>query len=284
MHLVITDSGLGGLSICAGIARARAHTATRITYVNAWPEPGRGYNDLAGLDARAAAFDRVLRSIAALSPDELVIACNTLSIVYSSTAFSRAPSFNVCGIIDAGVALFGEALAEHPASSVLLLGTRTTIESGVHRQRLIAQGISGRRIAAHACHGLAAAIEQGPHGEATGAMIRDCAARAGALAVPGQPSYVGLCCTHYGFVSDRLCRALADTVGRPMLPLDPNERMISDVLQTMPEPPGGSIEVKVISKVEMATASRDAMASLLEPVSPDTAAALRAYTRVEDLF
>ena len=93
MHLVITDSGLGGLAICAGIEQAvrlaGSGGALRITYVNAWPDDHHGYNDLSGMPAQAAVFDRALAAIDAMRPDRILIACNTLSIVYAHTAHSR---------------------------------------------------------------------------------------------------------------------------------------------------------------------------------------------------
>ena len=70
-RLVVTDSGLGGLSICAALERRLrldGGRRVRITYVNAWPFEGRGYNDLPDIAARAAVFDR------ALDPDGLVVA------------------------------------------------------------------------------------------------------------------------------------------------------------------------------------------------------------------
>ena len=66
-HLVVTDSGLGGLSICAALERrlrAEGRRSVRLTYVNAWPFEGRGYNDLPDLRARAEVFDRALRRCA----------------------------------------------------------------------------------------------------------------------------------------------------------------------------------------------------------------------------
>lgn len=285
MHLVITDSGLGGLSICAGIARSCAGTDTRITYVNAWPEPGRGYNDLPDMAARAETFDRALRSFLRFSPDEIVIACNTLSIVYAHTAFRKSAALLVRGIIEAGVELFVDALSADRSGSLLLLGTRTTIESGVHRQRLLARGVPGERVASLACHGLAAAIERDPESATTAALIESCSSRAAGIGTPGEPCYAGLCCTHYPFVADRICSSLAHALGRQVLPLDPNARMVRDVVSSVSAAaPAGRVSVDVVSKVSLEFSSRRAMAALVEPVSPDAAAALIHYRHVPDLF
>jgi glutamate racemase len=322
-HLVLTDSGLGGLSICAALEREAREAGPaghiHITYVNAWPEEGRGYNDLPDAAARATAFDRVLAAIDGLSPDGVLIACNTLSILYERTRHRAAAHVPVQGIVDAGVDLFAEALAARPGSAIVLVGTRTTIESDVHRQRLVARDVAPARIGAASCHGLATAIERGPESAATDALIATCAANAAAVAPPGNPLFLGLCCTHYAWVAPRLVAALAATTGRAVEALDPNARLVRDVgprLMTSPQarecrpdradltrpapesggtpgarervevpgPVAFECAVRVISKVALSASQREAVASLVRPISPATAEALRDYNHVPDLF
>ncbi|HSP90980.1 MAG TPA: hypothetical protein VLN08_08735, partial [Vicinamibacterales bacterium] len=79
-HIVVTDSGLGGLSICAlleqGLRAAGPARAVRLTYVNAWPFEDRGYNDLPDEHERARVFDLALSRMAQMEPDRILIACN----------------------------------------------------------------------------------------------------------------------------------------------------------------------------------------------------------------
>lgn len=287
VHIVITDSGLGGLSVCAVVARAslEAEAGARLTYVNAWPELGRGYNDLPDMPAQARMFDRVLRSVMSLEPDEIVIACNTLSIVYDWTEFRAREPVPVRGIIDAGIELFHETLAASPGSPIVLIGTRTTITSGVHRYRLAASGIAEERIGAAACHGLAAAIERDPNGADTSRLIDECTSRAAEALPPGDPAYVGFCCTHYAFVGPGIRDALAARTGRRVVPLDPNARLAGEVSSHIrSEAPTGRLTVEVLSKVPLEDRSRGSLAGLIAPVSSETAAALRAYRHIPDLF
>ncbi len=287
VRLVITDSGLGGLSICAELARRLAlrGVGARLTYVNAWPEDGCGYNDLPDMAARAAVFDRVLEALVALGPDRVAIACNTLSIVYEHTRYAAAPRVPVEGIIDAGVRLFATALAERAGASLLLLGTRATIESGAHRNRLVAAGIEPSRLAGIPCHGLATAIERDVHGPRVGDLISHCAAASGAAGLNGSPVYVGLCCTHYGYVARRLTEAIASATDRPALPLDPNTRLV-DALERLPDaaPEPGPVSVEILSKIRLDDRTRAGVSSLVEPVSPVTARALEHYAHLPDLF
>jgi glutamate racemase len=296
VHLVITDSGLGGLTICAGIERALRRTGgpgpVRCTYLNAWPEQGRGYNDLPDMAARAAVFDRALCSIDRLQPDLLVIACNTLSIVYEHTTHCRETRLPVRGVVDAGVSLFMEALRREPTAALVLLGTRTTIDAGVHRDRLLGLGIAPARVSGASCHGLATAIERGPRSEATAALIDACADRAAAVRPDGAPLFVGLCCTHYGMVADRLRAAVQARVGARVETLDPNAQLVQEVVASLPTTGGGDrpgvggapIAVRVVSKVSLDDAQRQGVAAILEDVSPATAAALLACAHVPDLF
>lgn len=290
MHLVITDSGLGGLSVCAGVEnalrRADGHADVRITYVNAWPEEDRGYNDLPDVPARAAVFDRALEAMRRLGADRILIACNTLSILYPLTRFSASAGVPVQGIVEAGIDSFAAALAADPASTIVLLGTRTTIESGVHHAGLLERGVPQGRIASVSCHGLATAIENGPFSAATDTVIDTCAERA-ARAVSGAGRlHAGFCCTHYGMVGDRLARALERTAGRPVSTLDPNQRLVRDVVSALVQPSGrrGGVTVEMISKVELTRAKREGVAALVGPVSPATAEALRSCARVPALF
>jgi glutamate racemase len=241
--------------------------------------------------------------MAALHPDGIVIACNTLSILYPDTSFSRAPGLPVRGIVDAGVSLFREALTADPASTIVLLGTKTTIESGVHRDELVRLGISPGRIATVSCHGLAGAIERNPDGPLVEELLGVCASRARDAQPQSGTLFVGLCCTHYGYVASRLVSALASTCGRTVRALDPNRRLVEELLPDLAvqtatvsaagaesrrtvsaRPDAGAITVNVVSKVELSETARAGIIRLVEPVSLATAQALRSYSHVPDLF
>jgi glutamate racemase len=292
MHLVLTDSGLGGLAVCAGLERVLRRGARapriRLTFVNAWPEEGRGYNDFPNLPARARMFDAALTAMDRFAPDAVVVACNTLSVLYDLTAHRRRAATPVRGIIDAGTNIFAGALREHAGGAIVLIGTRTTIESRVHRDRLASMGVSADRIGAASCHGLATAIEDGPGSDDTAARLSACTDGAAAAAPAGAPLFLGLCCTHYGLVSDQLRDALAHASGRDVRTLDPNEALVGECAALAGSTPGEcaapDVSIEVVSKVRLSEPKRNGVASLLEPVSTATARALREYTHVPDLF
>ena len=291
-RIVVTDSGLGGLLIAANLERRLRESggpgAVRLGYVNAWPDERFGYNDLPDLAARAEVFDRALAAMTALGPSTIVIACNTLSVVYRATAYHRSPAAPVEGILEAGVDLFFEALNGDEESVLALFGTRTTIGSGEHVRRLVARGIDPDRIAAEACHGVAAAIDKDPDAPAVPGLVDACVLRLLAR-IPSVPRiYAGLACTHYAYVEEIFRGALARHTGARVDILDPGERLVDGLTRDLPlrEPRAAprEVAVEVMSKVRLAEPQRRAVARRLEPVSPAAAQALLEYRHVPDLF
>jgi glutamate racemase len=289
---IITDSGLGGLLICAGLERRLKRSApdgpVRLIYVNAWPDAGRGYNDLADLGARAAVFDRALDAMAAFGPGLILIACNTLSVVYEATAFARSAAVPVKGILDEGARLFEAALAGDPAGRLVLFGTRTTIGSGEHIRRLAGRGVDPRRIVAEACHGLAGVIDKDPDSLAITGLIDECVARAVPRLPAGGTVYAGLACTHYAYVGRAFEKALSRQAGVRVEVLDPGSRLIDGLVQGLgdrrPEAGDRPVSVEVVSKVELPGAQRRTVSRRIGPVSPPTARALLEYMWKPDLF
>lgn len=291
-RIVITDSGLGGLLITAGLERRLRETggkgAFRLHYVNAWPDERFGYNDLPDLASRAGMFDKALAAMTAFGPSAIVIACNTLSVVYRATRFHRSPAVPVEGILEAGVALFFQALNEDKESALALFGTRTTIGSGEYVRRLEARGIDPGRIAAEACHGLAAAIDKDPDAPSVPSLVDDCALRLLPRIPPVPKLFAGLACTHYAYAEEIFRGALARHAGTRVEILDPGERLVDGLTRDLP--PRGpqaaprEVAVEVVSKVTLAAPQTKAVARRLETISPAAAQALLAYRHVPDLF
>ena len=292
LTVVITDSGLGGLLVCADLERRLRRTAgdgaVRLIYVNAWPDALYGYNDLPDLAARAAVFDRALLAMTAFHPDFVLIACNTLSVIYEATAFGRAPVVPVTGILDEGADLFHESLTRDPEGVLALFGTRTTIRSGEHIRRLVQRGVDPRRIIAEPCHGLAAAIDKDPDSAVVPGLVEECVLRVVPSLPAGAPLYAGLACTHYAYIADAFRASLVRHTGAKVEILDPGKRLVDGLtrgLGTRRAPAEGArASVEVVSKIDLPEAQRQAVAGRLKSVSATTARALLEYRRIPDLF
>jgi glutamate racemase len=291
LSIVIADSGMGGLSICAdivnGLKASRSCRTFSLIYFNAWPEQDRGYNLLPGMAERVRVFDRALGAMLRFQPDRILIACNTLSAIYPHTPFSRQAPVQVVGIIDFGVDLIHAYLGARADSRVIIFGTPATIEADTHRARLVERGIPAERILCQPCDRLAGEIEKDPEGPTVRAMVESCIRQA-AERVPDRrgPVAAALCCTHYGYSQRVFEAALQSVFEGPITILNPNKAM-SDAMLADFAPRGQKdvrIDLKVVSRIVWSDEKIASIAQILEAVSPLTASALRQYRHDPDLF
>lgn len=291
VKIVITDSGLGGLSVCAELARNLTQRggfeAADIVCFDARPEQRRGYNMLPDMAEKTRVFNCALEGMQRLQPDAILIACNTLSVLYEHTPFSRLAAMPVVDIIDFGVELMQAYLQAAPAGRVIIFGTPTTIEANTHAARLIARGIAAGRIIAQPCDRLAGEIENGPERPLVAGMIEDYVRQAAArLPDRRQPLAAALCCTHFGYSRKLFEKSLARHAGEGAVILNPN-RAMSACLAGPPRAgtnPPARISVTMVSKTTFADEKIRAISRVLEPISPITAAALRQYRYDPGLF
>ena len=289
--ILVTDSGLGGLSVAADVAarltKSGVARKARVVFYNALFD-NIGYNGLASEAEKDRIFDVVLRAMEErYRPDILLIACNTLSVVYDRTAFSRRSPFPVVGIVDTGVDLVAGEFEKTPGATAILFGTKTTIENEAHKKALVARGFPAERIVGQACHRLAGAIERGVATEETVGYIRQFVGEALAKTGPvSGPLFAAFVCTHYGYAREQFAEAFA-AAGYPGIALlDPNPLM-ADVLfrpAHLGRYPRTDVTVEVVSKLEITEQERASIGPLLEAVSPAVAAAFRSYTLDPKLF
>lgn len=288
--IAVLDSGLGGLSICAELERALHESPlfrkVSLLFFNIWPEQERGYNSLDSMSERVRVFDRALAGVHSYSPDLIMIACNTLSIIYERTPFSLHATIPVVDIVDFGVDLIYDELTKKPDSQALILGTRTTISENVHQQRLIQKGVAAHRIITQACHGVATEIEKAPQGAAVAGLIEGYV-REAALKINGRGTVLAaLCCTHFAYSWNIFRYKLRQELSADIELLDPNTPM-SDFMFSLEKPapfPGEDIKVKVISKIVLEQMKIRSISGIIRNISEITADALVDYTYQPDLF
>lgn len=304
--IVVTDSGLGGLSVFAAIADGLARTCpfsgVNLVYFNAWPEKDRGYNHYPDMDYKAQVFDNALAAMARLDPDTLVIACNTLSVIYPYTDFSKTTPVPVHDIIGQGVDMITAALARDPETGVILFGTPTTAGSRIHARGLIRNGIVPDRIINQGCVNLAGTIERNPFDPDLPKMIQhnvDQAMAAGAKRFSQVAA--GLCCTHFGYCRNLFSSAIARHTSRTPLILNPDQALADQVLfmaeqmvsregmarTRMPEGqacPPSDMDIRIMSRVPWDCRRIIAYETLFSPRNSRVAKALTDYHFNPDLF
>ena len=277
-RIVVCDSGLGGLNIAARFfsqGPASSAPPCELIYFNAYPAPDRGFNTLGSARAREEVLRDVFEGIGRFSPDLCLIACNTLSIVWEGLKTWYAPAFPVAGIVDAAVGGLAGALAREPASSLLVLGTKSTVESGMYPARLAAAGIDPGRIRSLAAPGLATLLESDPAAPEVRARIADCAARAEGL-FERRPAklLLGLCCTHFGFAAPIWLDEFGRRFGAVAL-VNPNDLLGA---------PFAARSFAYHSRIDFFPGAREHMGAYFETAAPAIAAALRAARPEPGLF
>lgn len=290
--IAVLDSGLGGLAVLAEAARrmkeAGAYKAVDFIFFNALFSNEGGYNSLKTREEKIAVFESALESLGRnFRPDAILIGCNTLSVLYKDTHFSRHSDIPVTGIVDSGVELIARGLREHPDASVVIFGTATTVSERTYPAELERLGFAAARIHAQSCPELESFIENDPRGEETGMLISGCVGEAREkLTSPPPPLLVSLNCTHYGYSLPLWEKAFEEAGTKPLAVFNPNSRMTEVLFR--PELSGRfkktEIRMRVVSMVELSRSKIDALAFLLKDISPETAEALRLYEHKPDLF
>jgi len=291
LSLLVTDSGLGGLSICAGIVSRLADACMfgdlSVVYFNAWPMQDRGYNYLDDDAMRVRVFSNAISAMNRYRPDLILIACNTLSVVFKKGGLSAATPSPVVDIINFGVEMIAEKLQDHPKSTVLLLGTRTTMASGVYKKQLTDRGVAESRIFQQDCHGLAGAIERNPQSPEVQSLVeRFMTQAASVLPSDTKQIHIALCCTHYDYSRSLIEDCLSRHTRARIETINPNQGMIDFVTG---KPSGKrvksvNLDIKVVSRVHLPLRKISSIAMQIEAISPKTAQALRNYKHIPDLF
>lgn len=286
--ILVTDSGLGGLSICARIEHElqerHPFVSVRMIYCNALGDVA--YNQMTDGALKAATFSRALRGMTdRFHPDLVLIACNTLSVLYPRTEFAQSARLPVIGIVELGVELIAEALFRDPASTAVVFGTETTIGERSHLLQLVARGIDSSRIVVESCPGLAGEIQSDPSSDIVQSFIGMFVADAVSTLERSRRIVAALCCTHYGYCSGMFAAAIAGE-GYQAEIVNPNDRMAELLFPSGRDGRFSSTRaaLRVVSRVVLSEEERTGIAALLRPDAPLTADALVRYELLTDLF
>ena len=290
--IVVTDSGLGGLSVVAdAVEKFRRHAVFRqvdIVFFNALFRDQGGYNSLRPREEKIRVFDRALASMRdRYDPDIILVACNTLSVLVPDTEFARSSAVPVVGIVDNGVEQIAQVLRDQPSAKNIIFATQTTVDEGTHKNLLLAQGIDNEQVITQACPQLTQYIEQGYDSPYTEMLIDAYVDEAltGMEPVSG-PLTVSFNCTHFGYSLEFWEQAFASRGVEVAAFLDPNTQMTDFLLpaRLRSRYAHTEITVKAVSMIDIPPASRDSIGRYLQAVSPATEAALRNFELDPGLF
>ncbi|NLZ59394.1 MAG: hypothetical protein GX901_01900 [Lentisphaerae bacterium] len=230
-RILICDSGLGGLDILARLLEQLRTRGCRsknleLHYFNAWPRADCGYNQLPDDASRRQVFASALQGMAAFEPQLCLIACNTLSLLFEQIKEQQAFNFPILDMLEPATGFFFAAMQEDPKLQMLILGTESTVRSGVYENRLIKAGLAPARLRAFACPGLATALEKSFRGDDIQRHMAAAAAFAKAEFSGDAGLALALCCTHYGYASALWENVFAAQLQRKPLLLNPNASLL----------------------------------------------------------
>jgi len=290
MHILFTDSGVGGLSVCAyAEAFLRSNgvaVPTRLTYVNASAENEFGYNALSSRQEKLRHFDRFLHIVAdRFMPDLIYVACNTLSVLLTETSFFTNGQIPIRGIVETGVDHIVGGVATSPMRDVMIFGTVTTIEAQTYLAMLVERGVPPEHIISQACPTVADTISEDRQGLQAAREIEECVFSA--LEIPQrkvESCLAYLACTHYGY-RKQLFKAAFEKAGVQVQVLNPNEFAAHDLLGNCV---GGltqdAVEVEFVTRYRPPETALETISFFLGDISPKTIQAFQNYTYAPDLF
>lgn len=290
--VVVTDSGLGGLSVVADAAtkfhQNPVFESVDLVFVNALFTDAGGYNSLKTRDEKLKVFSSALQSMQErYAPDIILVACNTLSVLVPDTVFARTSPTPVVGIVEQGVEEIFAQLQGNPDSRNIIFATQTTVDEGTHKNQLLDLGAGAGQVVTQACPQLTLYIEQG-YDSAYTEMLIDAyvdEALSGMGEVKG-PLSVSFACTHFGYSMAFWKQAFASRGVEVTGFINPNTRMVDFLL---PEPlkqryPRAAISVRVVSMIDIPADRQDSIGRYLNGISPATELALRNFELQPGLF
>jgi glutamate racemase len=290
MRVGITDSGVGGLSVCAELETLLRHSPVaqdiEIFYLNAALRDDYSYNSMSSRGQKLEAFGSFLRNVTDLyHPDLLYIACNTLSVLFQDSHFDHYRHIPITGIVETGTVEILRALQRGNDTSIIVFATPTTIAEAAYQRRLVQAGIPAERIVQQACPGLPDAISNDfTGGQATTLLKTFIPTALTRFNVPPSRVAAFLGCTHYGYQAGLFKTILRERVTDVEI-LNPNPAASASIHAEIGSPSGsGAVEIRFISAYAVPEKPLASLAHYLGEKAPATVAALQGFIHDPDLY
>ena len=291
VKIIVTDSGLGGLSIAAVLNEKIKTTGlfkhVDIVFINAQPHLKTGYNSMDSTYQKVTVFNNALVAMdREFNPDIILIGCNTLSVIYELTEFSKNAEIPVIGIVDTGVDLIFSNIKNND-SKVILFATKTTCSQAKHKTQLVEQGVSADRIIMIPCHKLAGNIERDSESPLVDSLVTGFVDEAiKELGNNNKNTFVSYNCTHYGYIDSKFREKFKERGLDIKGYLNPNPMMVDIVLnkEFYNRYNETTTSISVFSQAELTPAKIGSIYLLIEPTSIESAEALLFYEFTPDFF
>lgn len=280
IKILTTDSGLGGLSVTAELVEkiksGGQFEEAEITFFNCRPSDEYGYNPLGSNEVRAEVFSKALYAMHdKFQPDVIMIACNTLSVIYDLCEFFKSPLVPVVGIIEDGVKQISDLLLNNPEMHMVMFATPTTVSSAMHKNILTGQGIAPERLHYQDCFSLPGEISASAESDKVKNMIKKFM-QSGEAKTKGKPFGISLLCTHFAY-SLPIFSAFAQSYNNFSGDIiNPNSALVDSFLRRYDSGKAANTKttVKCYTNTTIGFETHQTLFPHLQKVSPDTAEAL----------
>lgn len=293
MKIVLTDSGFGGLGIAAELyeylKKIFPGEPVEIVYVNGLPHRRYGYNSIPDINRKVSTFENLLRNIEdRLDPDFIVIACNTLSVLFDKTNIYKRISPKTTDILKFGTVT---VLQRYQAKSDILLaitGSETTISSGIHVEFFRSYPAVFKTVLPIANTELITAIESDSTSELTKYLVNKCIRRMTDELHRTDYSAAALilACTHFPYV-EHLFRGALKRLSIKADIINPNLDLLEYLKSLIPVSEDRIRQpksIQIISKTAVEPTRMRSISSLIKEISNDTITALHNYRYIPDFY
>lgn len=291
LRIIVTDSGLGGLSVQAKLNKElttrKIARKVELIYFNSFAGDGLGYNEVSDFKEKLKIFNSALSRMAKFKPDIILVACNTLSAIYPFTKAADENKIPTIGIIDIGVDQILRSIKNSVNSSIILLGTETTVNSQVYQNKLIQNGIKANKIIAQGCKYLEDEIQIDSKSEKVKLLIEKYLTIAfnNIQLEKEEEIILVLGCTHYGYSTDIFNTVMKNKFKNNIKIINPNDGMVESVANLKSTKTDEiTIINKVFSRVKLKEYQIEKLGQLLNKDSEDLTKALKDYEYKPNLF
>lgn len=289
MRIGITDSGVGGLSVCAELEARLRRSPVRenidLLYLNAAIEDDYAYNSMPDRPTKLRAFARFLHSVQQnYQPDLLYIACNTLSVLFEDPYFDHYRHLPIEGIVDTGTMKMLKEFESDSNATFVVFATPTTVDEAIYGRRLRAHGVPANHVIEQACPGLPDAIANDGSGQLAVELLAGFIPAA-FRQMDHQPDHVlaYLGCTHYGYQAVRF-KAILDRLAARVTVLNPNNGAVDQILSHVDARTGtGKLEIEFVARYVIPGVVIDSLSMYVGKKAPKTLSALVNATHFPEL-
>ena len=238
---------------------------------------------MSGKKEQIETFEKIIsNTVRLISPDNIFVACGTLSVLLNQIVPPEDKSVKIEGIVSIGIQLLVDSLQKNPRATAIIMATPTTVSNNSFQRELLKNGIPKNQIVAQSCPNLANEISNDPEGSKVGKRIQYWVKKS-LQQLPETTTdhlMVFLGCTHYSYHENMFKKAFINEGFSKLSVLNPNysaaDKLKNFILKDQCMNSGGknSFSINFLTSYAIPEQEKITLNKLLTPISPETSQAL----------